>query len=916
MSVKRYLSKVSTIYYSYAPSDKKFRDMLEKHLSSLQRQGIIDSWHEGKIVAGSEREAVLKEYLDLSDIILLLISADFISSDYCYSTEMEQALQRHRRGEAHVIPILLRPTSTQGLPFAILQFLPTDGKPITHYKDRDDAFVQIIEAILTIIEEMGTRLPSEPAPIERAHASPTWWKVSYSRNTSFIGRHSILEHLHDAFLVHSTGIFVQSLNGMGGIGKTQIALEYAYRYRQTYQAIFWVTADSQGNLLADFATIAQFLDLPQKNEPNQDHIRDAIRQWFQEHTQWLLVLDNVDTITDVQAFLPSTGQGHILITTRAQATGTIAVPCEVEPMDSQEGTQLLLQRVKLSTQHLPPGQVANQEKAAQQIVQLFDGHPLALDQAGTYMEEAGLYPSDYLNLYQQRQAELLQYRGDTSIDHPDSVMTTFSLAFGRVEHTRPAAAELLRFCAFLHPDAIPDELLIVGALSFDPDSQEVAHDPLELNKALVVLRKYSLVKRNPTTKTINVHRLVQDVLRNSMEKEQQRRWSTSVMRTLSQEFPDGEPDSWPVCLRYLPHARVAIKWITTWQMRFIEAVNLLDHVGYYLDKRGEYAEAQTYYKQALALLSETEEPLLAAHIHSRLGVLSILTAQSFQAEQHLKNALALREQLLEPNHPDIAQNLNDLAGVYHNQKKLREAAPLYQQALTIQEQTLGAENPATIRTLSNLALLYYSQKNYAESEALNKRALTAREHLFGTQHPDTGQSLLNLAYVYKAQQKYTEAEPLFQRALSMYEQAYGPDHPLTANVLNGLGLLAIEQQRYAEAYGPDHPRFVGLLNAFATIACAHERYEEADRLLKRAAHIQEETSWLEDVNLIPNMRVVARGYEQQGEYERAEPLYHRMIGIQQRALGTDHAEVVIIQQEYASFLRRKEDAAQGNSDPD
>jgi tetratricopeptide (TPR) repeat protein len=931
MSVTSHLGKVLKIFYSYARRDKKLRDELATHLSSLQRQGLIAGWYDGEIRAGSERDAELKKYLNLSDIILLLISPDFVASDYCYCLEMRQALERHKRGEAYVIPILLRPTALQGLPFAFLQFLPPDGKPVTRSRDKDDAFTKITEALRNVINEISTKLPSEPAPSGGTQAASAWWKVPYPRNDFFIGRVSVLEQLHTTFLVRNTGVVVQTLNGLGGIGKTQIALEYAYRYAQEYQAIFWVAADPQGDLLADFVSIAQFLHLPEKDEPNQSLIVDAIKQWFQQHEGWLLLFDNVEDVTTVNALRPTAGKGHILITTRAQATGTIAIPCEVEPLDLQEGAQFLLRRVKLLSPDLPLDQVEGQEKAAaEEISRMFSGHPLALDQAGAYIEETGQRLSDYLDLYRQRQVALLSRRGDASTDHPESVMTTFSLAFESVERMRPDAAELLRFCAFLHPDALPEELLMAGALSFDPAYRNIAHNPFELNAALSVLRKYSLIKRNPATKTVSIHRLVQEVLKNSMKKEQQRQWAESVVQILSREFPDGEPASWSVCQRYLPHARVGIQLLATWQIRSVEAVRLLNRVGYYLSKRAEYAEAQIHYEQALALLAEEEEPLLTAQILSHLGVVQIFLAQYPQAEHSLKRALHLRERWLEPIHPELAQNLNDLAGVYHNQGQLIRAEPLYKQALTIQEQTLGAEDLATVRTLSNLALLKYSQKKYAESEALNIRVLAVREKHLGAKHIDTGRSLLNLAYVYYRQQRYTEAGPLFKRALAIYQEAYGPEHPQTMTALNGLGLLYNALKRYdeseplfqqilmrwQEAYGPQYPRIAGVLNAMATISLHKELPEEAESLLRRALHIWEQKSWLEEIDFASGCKEIARVYEQQGKYNQAEPLYQLVITLRQRDLGEAHQEVAEAQQEYASFLRRKtrDDATHENSD--
>ena len=176
----------------------------------------------------------------------------------------------------------------------------------------------------------------------------TLWKVPYRRNPLFTGRDSLLDRLHATFLANGTaGVSIQTINGLGGIGKTQIALEYAYRYSETYQAVFWISADPQGDMISDFVTIAQVLDLPEKNEPDQTLIIAAIKRWPQSHEMWLLLLDNLEDVAAVNALIPETGNGHVLITTRSQATGSIAVPHEIEPWEKQVGAEFLLRQAKV-----------------------------------------------------------------------------------------------------------------------------------------------------------------------------------------------------------------------------------------------------------------------------------------------------------------------------------------------------------------------------------------------------------------------------------------------------------------------------------------------------------------------------------------------------------------------------------------
>ena len=895
MPTPSHLGRVLKIFYSYAHHDEAWRADLEKHLESLQRQGLITGWHRGEIEAGGEWEVSLKQHLSQADIILLLISSDFVASENCYCGEMMVALRRHKQGEVYVLPVLLRPTEIAGLPFAGLQFVPKDGIPITRQPDKDSALLEVVQAVKQIVAEvMGAYVSTEPAPEGQGRRKPMWWKIPHTRNPFFTGRDMLLEQLHTNLMEKREQRVVLALNGLGGIGKTQTALEYVYRYIDDYQAIFWVSADPQGDLLADFMAIARIVDLPEKNEAEQKLIVAALQTWFQQHERWLLVFDNVEDIAALSTFWPVGGHGHILITTRAQATGKLATPRELEPLETVEGARFLLQRVGLLTPEIPFEQVEQQQReAAWEITRQFAGHPLALDQAGAYLEETGQSLVDYVALYQRRQATLLSRRGEASPDHPESVMATFSLALERIQRASPAAAELLRLCAFLHPDTQPEELLMAGAAYFTSAYQELAHDSFEFNDALAALRKYSLIRRNPATKTISVHRLVQDVIKHGLDREQQRHWADATVRTLSREFPGSEAASWWLCQRYLPHARVCMQLIAEWQMRFVEAAHLLNRVGDYLFARSEYAEAQLRYEQALELLIEEEEPLRTAQVLSNLGVVGIIRANYPLAERSLRRALSVRERVLDSDHPDLAQNLNDLAGVYHNQGMYAQAEPLYQRALVIQEQTLGVENAATLRTLGNLALLSYTLAKYTEAETLNKRVLAEREKL-NTHSVETGQSLLNLAHVYRMQQRYAKAEPLFTRVLALYEEIYGPEHAQTGIALNGYALLLTAQQRYEQAepllrralaiwelnLGPVHPRNIGALNALATIALHQDHYAEAEQLLRRARQIQQQTSWLEYTDLTPNLKALAALYEDQDKYAEAESLKQLIATIQ------------------------------------
>src|SRR5216684_589472 len=413
------------IFYSYSHEDEALRKELEKHLSSLHQQGFIAGWHDRMISAGTEWEQQIDSHLDTAQIILLLISASFIASKYCYSIEMKRALERHEAGEARVIPIILRPVYWRNMPFGKLQVLPTDGKPVdsSHWHNHDEAFANIVEAVHKVIGELASKQAGRDANVKISPTSTTTqaaspkpsqptWNVPFERNPFFTGREDILANLHQALNTGNPAALTQAISGLGGVGKTQTAIEYAYRHRDSYSYIFWVKSETREQLVSDFIALAELLNLPQKDAQDQSIIVNAVKQWLAANTGWLLILDNADDLAMAKDFLPPTGKGHVLLTTRAQVTGRLAQRVEIEKMELTEGTLFLLRRANIIPFDAPIEKASPADVAkAREIVQAVDGLPLALDQAAAYIDDTACGLSRYLERYQTQHAKLLKRRG-------------------------------------------------------------------------------------------------------------------------------------------------------------------------------------------------------------------------------------------------------------------------------------------------------------------------------------------------------------------------------------------------------------------------------------------------------------------------------------------------------------------------
>jgi hypothetical protein len=451
--------------------------------------------------------------------------------------------------------------------------------------------------------------PPLPLPEVRATATSHIWNVPYPRNPFFTGREDLLKQLRDHLVQSTTAALTQppAITGLGGIGKTQIAVEYAYRYRAEYHSILWINTASRETLVEGFVTLARLLALPEKDEKDQDVVVEATKQWIAMHDYWLLILDNADDLALASAFLPVTQHGHILLTTRASATGSIAASFPVETMDETEGILFLLRRAKvLKTADTSLSQVSEAvRETARIIVKEMGGLPLALDQAGAYIEETHNTLEGYLKEYRQRSMELLRERGEDRRSHPDPVATTWSLNFAHVEQNSPLAADVLRFLAFLAPDAIPEALIIAGASELGATLQTLKEDETRFNKPVKLLSSFSLVQRTPDMQILTIHRLVQAIIQANMTDDMRREWAERTVRAVNQAFPDvTDYHNWSRGQQYLPHAQACATWINEWQLTFPEAGSLLNKIAYYLDDHAQYTEAEPLYQRALQIIEQ------------------------------------------------------------------------------------------------------------------------------------------------------------------------------------------------------------------------------------------------------------------------------------------------------------------------
>ncbi len=796
-------------FISYTHADQRWAEWLAWQLEEAGYHTRIQAWD---FLAGSNFVLEMDTAARQATRTIAVLSPDYFASQFTPS-EWAAAFKRDPTGkQGLLLPVRVRPCDVEGLLGQIVYIDLVD-------QDEATARATLLQGI-THERRKPSSPPAFPSTRQASQSSerptfpgalPAVWNIPYPRNPYFTGREELLRRLAASLRVGETvGIFQpHAVSGLGGVGKTQLALEYAYRYYQDYEVVLWTRADTQEALISGFVTFAALLQLPQQEERDQLKIVQAFKHWLMNNAGWLLLLDNADDLALVRDFLPPTGKGHTLLTTRAASMGRLAQRLEVDTLDVEPGALLLLRRAERLAPDASLEQAEASERAiALEITQELGGLPLALDQAGAYIEETHCSLADYLHFSRSQRADLLAARGGLVSDHPEPVATTWSLSFAQVQARSPAAADLLRVCAFLHPDAIPEEIITEGAAALGPELQVVAQHPFLLNQAIGVLLAYSLLKRQPEEHLLSMHRLVQAVLKDGMDASTYRQWAERVVQAVNAALPDeldyGTTSRYKRCLL---HSQECAQHIEQLHLTSAAARRLLHRTGTYFAEHERNAEAETFY-------------------------------------QH---SLRIKEQALGPDHPDVAYTLNGLANLYNEQAKYAEAEPLLQRALRIGEHTLGPDHPGVATMLTNLAYLYWRQDKYAEAEPLYQRALRIGEQALGPDHPNVALALNGLANLYEEQGKYAEAEPLYQRALRIYEQALGPEHPQVAYPLDGLANLYYKQGKdnkaeplyqralhiWEQALGPNHPLTREVVQDYAMLLHKMGRESEASGLEAR-----------------------------------------------------------------------------------
>ncbi len=585
----------------------------------------------------------------------------------------------------------------------------------------------------------------------------------------FVGRDHALSRLASTLTESASAVVTQAIYGLGGVGKSELALHYAATHGADYMLIWWITAEDGAHIQAGLAALAGRLCPEIALAGTTTDGTEWAVAWLQAHHGWLLILDNVNDPGDIEELLGQLTDGHLLITTRRDAGwDQTADPIRLDVLDAGSATNLITLRTGRHD--------AADQKVAASIAAELATLPLALDQAAASITQTRITPAAYLQRLREHPATM--YAAAAGGPAHRTISRVWDITLEEIQARHCAAVTLLHILACYAPDGVPRVLLGGGN-----DTTQLAVD-----EALGVLASYSMITLTPDT--VSMHRLVQAVILNRQPPEHQSsafcddsqlttalNWLNRVIPT----NPDIEMACWPLLRSLVPHAEALAHRNQLGDQPDPLGV-MCNHRGMFLQSQGDYERALALQQSALQIAEATLGPG-----HPSTAILLGNLASTYSAlgrpEDALpldERALAIAKEALGPHHPATATRLGNLAVTYSVLGRAEDALPLFEQTLATTEATLGPDHPSMATWLGSLAATYSILGRAEDALPLDERALAITEATLGPHHPATATRLGNLAATYRDLGRAEDALPLEERALAISEATPVSDHLLTA----------------------------------------------------------------------------------------------------------------------------------------
>lgn len=819
------------IFVSYIAADGMWADWLVAALGLAGYKVVKQSWN---FVAGEELDRRAVEASDTSDCIVLLISTAFTTSPYSSEDWARRLIDRVAR-PTQILPVKIEPGQ---LPETLAghSFLDITNEAAA------SALVQLLDELAEreLSTSRGPLNLSDPAVARHFPGSGPEISNLPPRNGNFTDRLGTIEAVRKVLQPgrSTERLAACALHGMGGVGKTQTAIEFAYRFRSCYSIIWWIRAEHSASIADNLMWLARELGIAEVVE--QDRILFELWRELRNRDRWLLIFDNVDSPQILDRFWLSTENGSILLTSRNVAWGSLAKAIAVDVFEPADAITFLGKRGKTA-----------EESAASVVAEKLGYLPLALEQAGAYVDETQTSLEAYTGLLVTSRQQLL------ALGQPnwygETVATTWTVSIRRACEEQPQARDLLGLFACLAPDDIPRRLVHEHAEVLSDSLRSVASDPIQYDRLLASLIRFSLVSVDPHR--IVIHRLVQLIVQDQLTQAEQVSYHSDAVKLLAAAFPTDSTDvaTWSTCGRLLPHVSVSTESFDTLLPKYSTDVGtVLQAAGRYLHMRGDYTDARIFLERALEARKQPNgaDRIAEAETLSSLGRLYYHLADLEDAQSVTERAITLYREVSSRSVPG-GENLIHLSRILRERGDPAAAERVAREALRILESAEGVD-PSTIAAGQQvLGSALFRRGRLADARDFFREALRIRRSLGGDILP------IDLAICHKSIGRVSAelgeldvAEEQLQEASSLLLQHYDKNHPdvidvdghladvlrKTGRLLQAQALLEHVVEVREERLG-DHPDVAGSLVRYGAVLRDLGEIERSVEVLDRAVGI-------------------------------------------------------------------------------
>ena len=903
----------------------------------LEEEGFSVTIYEWDFGPGTQFISKINDALQEAGQVIVVLSQRYLESEY---TKLEWTVAYREAVEGIKKPLILFRIED-----VIVEGLLGSLSMVDLFNESDDkARELVIDAVRDERRKEVVEFPkiSHRAVVEKPRfpgTLPEIWNVPH-RNIHFMGRDTDLERIESALQEDSEDGIPQPVvvYGLGGIGKTSVAVEFAYRNMDRYDVVWWVRSEEPATMASDYGALAARLGILREDEKDQRIMIEVARGWLERtEKKWLIIFDNAEEEDELVRFLPRGGIGHILITSRNPGW-SVAECIELRKWSRDDSVNYILDRV---------GQ--EDRVSASKLAQELDDYPLALTQAAAYINKRKKTLTSYLSIFEKHKLEVLE-RGKPTSEYHSTVATTWEMAFREIDEESHASIDLLNLFSYLAPDDIPIALILDGADQLPEQLSETAGDDLLLDDALEILLRYSLIYK--TGNSVSVHRLVQDVTRDRLSDDEKKVWATGAVKLIEKTFPldSDDPNTWDLCTRLLQHALVATGHAESMGIVDDSVFLLLNRSGDYLGRRYDFVRGKAVLNRALEIgksLYGEEHPNIANCIYA-LGKIHLKNYELDESIECFNRAVEIDRKSYGENHAVVARDLIKLAHAYRFRFDFEKSRENYELAMKILESEFGTDHTEVARCAEHLSYLFYHMGEYKMAKELLDRAiginteafgsddyrigedhvalgvllrplgdlagsreeigkgLEILECLYGPEYSSIAWTLCELSESHRQLGEYEKAKGCLERALKINETVFGPDHYNTAIAQNRLGRVLLEMGDLQAAreivekslrivvnrFGDNHP-FVALrLNLLGRIQHAMGDLKIAKKNIERALEIDEEAVGIGHMRVASRVTRLADVLKDMGDLEGAKESLERALMIRLKSFGPDHPETM------------------------